>query len=649
MTQQILSFRRLSGSVVLGALSVAAPAFADDLERELDTVVVTATASEQALLTAPASVSVVDNAELELRGSTDLADALAGEPGVQVTGIGMTRRGISLRGMPEEYTLYLLDGRRVSATNGVIAHSDLELGWLPTAAIEQVEVVRGPMSSLYGSDALGGVVNIITKSPAEEFMGELSLGGTAPETGDGGESVNGSLFLSVPLVEGKLGATLVGDVLERNDLPNPDDPAISDIEGRKTSTGRFNLVWTPDDQQRIDFIYTRSDDERWRDTRSSGRSPVDYEDRDEGEREQFVLGHKGNWSWGRTQVDLYQSSASRENFRTNGQTPTRDQGLEDTVLSGLTAFKLAESHSVTFGGEIRREELKDDVASPDGTSEAEQGAVFVQDEIEVTDTFKLVAGLRGDHHDAYGWEASPRLYGVFQPTDRIVVKGGYGEGFKSPSLTNLSEDFRVLAAGGRFWVYGNPDLKPETTKTFEASVDYVADTWTVHAGVFHNELENLIQSQCVSDCGIRGSEVRYYTNLEEAEINGLELSGQVDLPAGFGINANYTYLDTEDKATGEQIAERPEHQANAAVSWSPREGAEVRLRVEYTGDQLDSPGVSIPDYTLLHVDAVWPLTSHVRLNAGIDNLTDERLADRSDLYTFAEPGRVYRLSLSYAF
>ncbi|MEE2879035.1 MAG: TonB-dependent receptor [Pseudomonadota bacterium] len=643
------SVNRLSGSAAVIALMVAAPVSAQEAERELDTVVVTATAGEQSLLTAPASISVVDQEELQLRAATDLTDALAGEPGVQITGIGMTRRGISLRGMPEEYTLYLLDGRRVSATNGVIAHSDLELGWLPAAAVEQIEVVRGPMSSLYGSDALGGVVNVISRSPTDTFMGEFKLGGSVPESGEGGESVNGSVFLSVPLIEGKLGATIVGDLFERNDLPNQQDPAVSDVEGRETATGRLGFVWTPDSNQRVDLIYTRSDDERWRDTRAAGRTPVDYEYRDEGVREQIVLGHKGDWSWGRTQVDLYQSSARRENFRTNGQTPTRDQGLEDTVLSALTALDLSKSNTLTIGGEIRREELEDEVASPDGTSEAEHGALFVQDEISLTDNFELVAGLRGDHHEAYGWEASPRLYGVFRPSGNLVIKGGYGEGFKSPSLTDLSEDYAVLAAGGRFWVFGNPDLKPETTKTFEMGVDYVADKWTVHVGAFHNQLENLIQTQCVSDCGVRGAEVRYYANLDEAEINGLELSGALDLPANVGLSANYTYLDTEDKATGERIAERPEHQANGAVSWSPRDGAEIRLRVEYTGEQLDAPGVTIPDYTLLHVDAVWPITPKVRLNAGIDNLTDERLADRSDLYTFAEPGRVYRLSLAYAF
>ena len=647
--QQLLSLRRLSGSVALGALSMAAPAFADDIERELDTVVVTATAGEQKLLTAPASVSVVDAEELELRAATDLTDALAGEPGVQITGIGMTRKGISLRGMPIEQTLYLLDGRRISATNGVIAHSNFELGWLPASAIEQVEVVRGPMSSLYGSDALGGVVNIITKSPTEDLSGEVTLGGAIPNSGDGGQEAKGSVFLSIPLIEDTLGATLVGDLFERNDLPDEDDPAISEIEGRKSASGRVNLVWTPDSRQRIDVIYNRSKDERWYDTRTSGSSPVGYEFRDEGVREQIVVGHKGEWSWGRTQIDLYQSSAERENFRTNGQTPTRDQGIEDTVLSGLTAFTLASTHSVTVGGELRREVLDDDVASSDGTSEADQGAIFVQDEFVLTDRFRLIGGLRADNHENYGWETSPRLYAVYQPVEALVLKGGYGEGFKSPSLTNLSEEYRVLGGGSRFWVYGNPDLKPETSKTFEASVDYVADTWTVHAGLFQNTLENLIQTQCVSSCGVRGAEIRHYTNLEEAKISGLELSGAIDLPAGFSANANYTYLDTEDKETGEQIVERPEHQANAGLSWSSDAGASVRLRAEYTGDQLDSTGATIPDYTLLHVDAVWPLTTHLRLNAGVDNLTDERLADRSDLYTFAEPGRVYRLSLSYAF
>ena len=136
---------------------------------DLETMVITASRSETALQEAPASISVIAREELQLRNADDLADALTAESGITVTSVGRTRSGISIRGMPVDHTLYLVDGRRISSSNSVIAHSDFELSGLPASAIERIEVVRGPMSSLYGSDAMGGVVNIILNVKPHTF------------------------------------------------------------------------------------------------------------------------------------------------------------------------------------------------------------------------------------------------------------------------------------------------------------------------------------------------------------------------------------------------------------------------------------------------------------------------------------------------
>lgn len=137
----------------------------------LEPTVVSATSTKRALKDVPASVAVITAEDLSRRPVRDLEDALRGSEGLQFNGIGMSRRGISIRGMSSEHTLVLIDGKRISPSAGAIAHSDFDLGWVPVEAIERIEVVRGPMSSLYGSEALGGVVNVITRKATDTWLG----------------------------------------------------------------------------------------------------------------------------------------------------------------------------------------------------------------------------------------------------------------------------------------------------------------------------------------------------------------------------------------------------------------------------------------------------------------------------------------------
>ena len=163
MSHSLIGRRRrlLVSSALLG--SIVTQAGHAETPEAIPQVVVTASFIEQNLDDAPASITVITREALNDRPVQDLADALVGAAGVHVGGVGLARRGISIRGMSNEYTLTMIDGRRVSQTASVIGHSEADVGWMPTEGIERIEVVRGPMSSLYGSDALGGVINIITR------------------------------------------------------------------------------------------------------------------------------------------------------------------------------------------------------------------------------------------------------------------------------------------------------------------------------------------------------------------------------------------------------------------------------------------------------------------------------------------------------
>ncbi len=206
----------------------AIPGPAGGLE-QLPLVVVSATRHAMALVDAPAAISVVTQEQIEQRGAGNVLEALRGEPGVAVFGRTISgRKTLSLRGMDARHTLFLVDGRRIGASDGVIGHSDFQIDWLSTDDIERIEVVRGPLSVLYGAEALGGVVNIITRAPGQAWQGAVRLEGSQAEGGRGGDGHRASARLSGALAP-ELSARLSLADSRRDDVAAASDARISDI------------------------------------------------------------------------------------------------------------------------------------------------------------------------------------------------------------------------------------------------------------------------------------------------------------------------------------------------------------------------------------------------------------------------------------
>lgn len=180
-------------------------------DNKTDTMVVSASGFSQQLRDAPASVTVISADQLQNKPVRDLADAVKDVEGVSIVGAA-NKQDINIRGLPGEYTLILVDGRRQnsreSRPNG---SGGFEAGFMPPVeAIERIEVIRGPMSSLYGSDAMGGVINIITKKVTNEWHGSVTTGAIIQENSDSGNSTDGNFYLSGPLIQDKLGLQLYG-------------------------------------------------------------------------------------------------------------------------------------------------------------------------------------------------------------------------------------------------------------------------------------------------------------------------------------------------------------------------------------------------------------------------------------------------------
>ena len=642
--------RPLAGAILAALSAVPACLQAATPEtRELDTVVVTATATDRLASDAPASVSVITREQLDLKPVLDLSDALRGTPGITVAGVGFGRRGIRIRGMDAEYTLVLLDGRRVDAASDAIAHADFDLGWLPAAAIERIEVVRGPMSSLYGSEALGGVVNVITRKATDAWQGNLVYNGGTVEGGRGGGATQAGLYAGGALVPGTLGLSVFGEHRRKEATVDPTDPRLDEQEGRQANTGNAVLTWTPNDAQRIDLSHLQGREKRWRNALQAGAAPYVYETVDDIERAQTTLSHRGEWNWGQTQLNAYHSTLDRDNRRSRGEA-TRPQHLTDDIVDGRATVELG-GHRLSAGGEWRREQLDDSSAARSGHVQAIQTAVFVQDEIQLGASGSLVLGDRADHHPEFGWHHSPRAYTVWHLTDTFTLKGGAGSGFKAPSLKQLSPEYSAVGGGGQFTIYGNPALKPERNTSYELAAAWDDGDRSLQAALFQNALEDLIQTTCMAACGIRGREVRNYTNVARARIRGAELSGTLPLPGGLRLEANYSWLQPRDLQTGRPLNERPRRSGAANLLWR-RGGFESSLRGEYVGPQYQLSGttqVTLPDYWLWSLDTRYRITPTVALVAGVDNLADKRLDQSSALYPYPETGRYWHAGIDLSF
>lgn len=226
---------------------------------QLQNIVVTASGFEQLVEDAPASISVIPREELEKKAYRDVTDALRDVPGVVVTG-GGSSSDISIRGMAAGYTLILIDGKRVNSreTRPNSDNSGIEQGWLPPIeAIDRIEVVRGPMSSLYGSEAMGGVVNIITRKIADTWTGSLRTEATLQQHSDSGDIYQGNFYVAGSIKEGLLGVQISGQKSRRNE-----DEFLQGFNKQDTQSGNIKFTLTPSENHDLNAEVGRTDQKR---------------------------------------------------------------------------------------------------------------------------------------------------------------------------------------------------------------------------------------------------------------------------------------------------------------------------------------------------------------------------------------------------
>ncbi|WP_049689449.1 ligand-gated channel protein [Yersinia ruckeri] len=626
-----------------------------------DTMVVTATGFQQRIQDSAASISVVTRQQIENKAYRDVTDALKDVPGVVVTG-GGSKSDISIRGMAAKYTLILVNGKRVD-TRSTRPNSDgsgIEQGWLPPlAAIERIEVVRGPMSSLYGSDAMGGVINIITRKVGKAWAGSLRADTTLQEDSKSGDMFQTNAYASGPLIDGLLGLKVSGLLSHRSE-----DKIVNGYNEQRMRNGAATLTLTPDDNNEFDFelghyVQDRNATPGYSIKEMDKNSDVQYD------RNNYSITHNGYYDFGNST-----SYVQRDETRN----PSRKMKSVDNVFNTQTSF-LLDSHTLILGGQYRFEELYDDNNQLSSAKDLNKltrwnWALFAEDEWQMTNDFALTGGIRMDQDQNYGTHWTPRLYGVWHLAEEWTLKGGVSAGYRSPDLRQATENWGQIT-GGRgdpAIILGNANLKPETSVSEEIAVlwDNQAD---LNAGVtlFNTDFRDKITEvrKCTDStgnasgqCVHEGSSYKYISeriNVDEATLRGVEATFNWDITEAWTLGTNYTFTQSKQKSgdfAGKPLNQMPKHMLNATLDWKTTEDLATWIRANYRGktsEYLDrtSIGETTPSYTFVDLGANYRLTKDLRLMGGVYNLLDKRVD--IEVNNKVLDGRRYMVGVNYDF
>lgn len=609
-------------------------------DKSIETVVVTASGHEQIITQAPASITVITRDKLENQSYTDLTDALKEVPGVIVTA-GGDGQDISIRGMPAQYTAILVDGRKQSGrelqTNGTTA---TEQDWLPPLnAIERIEIVRGPMSTLYGSDALGGVINIITRKEYQEWQGSLRVESTIQKNNKSGNINQGRLYLTGPVVEGLVSATITGLYQERKE-----DEIEGGYSGKKLDNYRLGLNFTPTAQDSISLDYSLHDQKR---ETTLGKS-VPRESQvaiREYNRESIGLSHSGNYVWGNTSTFI--STEIVENIGAQ-------KNIQNNVFNTQWNSSLVQ-HFLTVGVSFEQKDLSDKKLGL--SAKNEQWSLFSEDEWQLSDEFSLTIGLRYDQNEIFKGQFSPRLYGAWSFDEQWTIKGGVSTGYRAPTLTEMDKDWIQESCRGKCSIFGNPDLKPETSVNSEMGIYFIDNNeFSANLTLFYSNFKDKIERQNVDlSCTERTCDTTYI-NIEDATTYGSEISISKGITESITLSTSYSYTHTEkntsDDDDGLPLVQAPEQQLAVKGDWAVRDNINSWFRVNYRSKEKEnitsgSTRTLAPSLTYVDLGANWVVTKRAKLMGGIYNLLDKETTEEE--YGYVNDGRRYWLAAELSF
>lgn len=608
-------------SVVSLTVLLASPAFAEDAPDI--SIVVTALRSPVDQREVSATVTVLDEAAIRAQQPIALTDLLLRTPGISLTrngGFG-TATSLRIRGADSSQTVMVIDGVRISdpsATGGGYSFSNLLID-----DIERVEILRGPQSILWGSDAIGGVVNVLTRRAEKALEGSMAIEAGTHSTVNARAGIGGS----GPLLDWRV----AGSAFTTDGISARSNGTENDGYRRVSTSGTATLRLTPNlsfdlrgywASARNDFDGTLGDSRAYALTSEwtgyAGVNLVLFDSR---------LTNR---------VAVLQTDTERENYD-----PARSiRPLNFDAHGRVRRFeyqgtlKLAESISALFGAE--REEQRMTSASPGNNTatyalvpqSADTNSFYGELRLTPLTGLTLNGGMRHDDQSRFGSNTVFTGGAVYTPNaGRTVLRASYDEGFKAPSLYQL------------FSIYGSAALQPEQARGWSVGAEQsIGEVLHASAAWFERDTDNLIDFAFCPTTGIlpitcyipgtMTSRFGYYANVRKAHAKGLELAGRTQIGVLFA-SANYSWIAAEDRSPGStdlgrQLARVPRHLANLEGGVDLPQGLRASVAGRYSGKTFDRAGSTsvLPAYWLVDLRAAWRVAQGLTLNARAENIAD---------------------------
>lgn len=586
----------LLGAVAFGFTVSATAQTASIEETKLDTIIVNGSRLDQTMTEIGSSVSVITRDDLEELGVDFALDAIATAPGVTVNQNGAFggNASVRIRGASNDQTLVLIDGVPVNDPTGT--GGGYNFAYLDTDTIERIEVLKGPQSTLWGSDAIGGVVSITTKRPTEGLSGTVFGEYGSFNTLRGGASISNANEIG----DFRLAATgLTTDGISKADEANGNSEDDGYDSQTVSAKGGLNLPASV----RLETSLMWSDAESEYDSYAFG-AQGSVADGDEVTNSETLSGNitlKAPLFDGRLEnlVQIGYADIERENT-SNGVQSYFTEG--DRVLFRYQGtFAINDTNTLAFGTEREETSANEQESSID--------SLFALYEFKPVDSLTLTGGIRVDDHETFGSETTGRVAAAWTATDQLTFKASWGQGFKAPSIFQSTYicTFCGLTAP-------NTNLKAETSEAYDIGVQWQSadERIVLGATLFDQETENMIDFSYTAG----------YDNIALVDSQGGELTGAYAINNWLGIAASYTFIDSED-GNGNALARLPESTGNISASFDPDGPFSGAVLVRYNGEETNTDGSELDSWTRVDLTGSYDLNDTVEIYGRIENLLDE--------------------------
>jgi len=598
------------------AAAIASPAYAQSIpDGDTPELVVTAARVAQPASEVGQAVTVIDRAEIERRQTTVVSDLLATTPGVTVTRNGSVGAltGVRIRGAESDQTLVVIDGVRVndpSSTGGGFNFANLL-----SSSVERIEVLRGPNSVPWGSQAIGGVVNIITATPTEGVQARANAEYGYADSVFASAGVSGA--------KGPVSGSLTGGYLRTDGISSAASGTERDGYRQYGAAGRLGVEFAPGIGLDLRGYFADSKVD------IDGFPAPDFVLADDPEysKTQEIYGYAGlhaNFADGRfnNRVAFTIADINRDNYDpTFGTDPSFIGRGRSERYEYQGDFRPLDQVRVVAG--VERENSR----YSDGFSSADTGitSVYGQLIVKPIDILTLTGGVRNDDHDDFGNHTTFGANAALALRTGTTVRASYGEGFKAPTLYQLFSD------------YGNRGLDPETARNFDVGVEqaFLGNRARVGVTYFNRHTRNQIDFRDCSPTELKtpGSicvdrPFGVYDNVARAEADGAEFTLALRPVDALTLTANYSYIHTENRSAGDDfgktLARRPEQTASVNADYRFPFGLSIGGTVTMVGDSFDDSAnaVRLDGYALGGVRAEFPIGERFAVYGRVDNITD---------------------------